>query len=167
MKRRLLCENDRQSKQVKIQRTITSMFRSDCPKFVEATGVQLICPYCGHKFRAPQGLISHKYMHERAGDKFLPKVKPNVFKFSSKPNKPGPPEIRERKSPMIAPVSPPSIPPVDGEGTELEDSAKQASPKDLVSPNTLKSMTRRFSIAEKLEIIDKSKELNNKSATCR
>ena len=143
------------------------MFRSDCPKFVEAPGVQLVCPYCGHKFRAPQGLVSHKHMHERAGDKIRPKEKPYVFKFSSKPSKPGPPDIRERNSPAIAKVCPPSKPLVEGEGTEPEDSANQIFPTDLLSPNTMKLMTRRFSVAGKLEIIDKFKELNNISATCR
>ena len=85
MKRSLLCENDRQPKQGKAQRTITSMFRADGPKFVETTCVKLLCPYFGHKFRASQGLVSHKHMHERTGDKILSKVKPNLFKFSVKP----------------------------------------------------------------------------------
>ena len=29
--------------------------------------MQLLCPYCHKKFKAPQGLVSHKHMHERAG----------------------------------------------------------------------------------------------------
>ena len=28
------------------------------PKFVEATGKQLVCPYCQYKFRTPQGTNS-------------------------------------------------------------------------------------------------------------
>ena len=42
------------------------MFSGDSPKFVEASGVQLLCPYCHYKFRAPEGLIAYKHMHELA-----------------------------------------------------------------------------------------------------
>ena len=65
------------------------MFSGDSPKFVEASGVQLLCPYCHHKFRAPQGLIAHKHMHEQAGDTIYPMEK---FKFVH----------HFRKSPIVA-----------------------------------------------------------------
>ena len=128
MKRILLCENDRQPKQVKVQRTITSMFRADGPKFVETTGVQLVCPYCGHKFRAPQGLVSHKHMHERAGDKILSKVKPNLFKFSAKPSKSNPQDMKMSHVAAVAPVSTPPLPVVKREGIKIEDPGKQIIP---------------------------------------
>ena len=43
------------------------MFTREGPKFVQIVGVQILCPYCHKKFKAPQGLVSHKHMHERAG----------------------------------------------------------------------------------------------------
>ena len=64
MKRNLVLKNDRQTRKPKVQRTLTSMFGIEGPKFIEAVGTQLICPYCRHKFRAPQGLIPHKHMHQ-------------------------------------------------------------------------------------------------------
>ena len=75
-----IIENDEQGKRRKLQQTITSMFQATGPEFVEAPGLQLVCPYCHHKFKAPQGLISHKYMHERAGHKIPPKKKIAFFK---------------------------------------------------------------------------------------
>ena len=43
------------------QRTLTSLCRVNCPKFVAVSGVHsFICPYCHHKFRAAQGLVAHK-----------------------------------------------------------------------------------------------------------
>ena len=68
MKRRLHDNSDRESGRSNIQRTIPCLFNEDGPKFVEVTGVQLVFPYCNCKFRVPQGLVNHKYMHERAGD---------------------------------------------------------------------------------------------------
>ena len=38
------------------------------PKYVEVTKVHLEIPYYNRKFRAPQGLVNHTYMHEHAGD---------------------------------------------------------------------------------------------------
>ena len=60
MKRTLLVDKNENNKCVKIQRTLTSMFGLAGPEFTEVRGVQLICPYCHRKFRAPQGLVSHK-----------------------------------------------------------------------------------------------------------
>ena len=48
----------RPSKRPKLQQSITSMLQGIGPKFVEATGKQLVCPYCQYKFRAPQGTNS-------------------------------------------------------------------------------------------------------------
>ena len=42
------------------------MLQGTGPKFVEATGKQLVCPYCQYKFRAPQGTrdqISNYYIY--------------------------------------------------------------------------------------------------------
>ena len=55
-------------KRQKLQQSIKSMFLRSGPKFVEGDGVQPICRYCNRKFRAPQGLVVHIHMHERAGD---------------------------------------------------------------------------------------------------
>ena len=63
------------------------MYRADDPKFVEATVVQLICPYCGPKFLAPQNknMVTQKQMQERVGDRIRPKVKLFIiFDLSSK-----------------------------------------------------------------------------------
>ena len=55
MKRNLQVENVREPKRIKLQQTLTSMFKGKGPKFVEACGVQLVCPYCQRKFLAKQG----------------------------------------------------------------------------------------------------------------
>ena len=70
-----MVENDRENKRLKIQPVITSMSGVQGPKFVEVSGLQLIYPYCNHKFRPPQGSVAQKQMHERAGDTIRPKVK--------------------------------------------------------------------------------------------
>ena len=44
------------------------MFGLNGSKFVEVSGVKLICRYWHHKFPAPQGIVAHKYIYERAGD---------------------------------------------------------------------------------------------------
>ena len=91
MKRNLEAKNDRQPRKPKVQRSLTSMFGIQGPKFVEAIGTLLICPYCRHKFRAPQGLIAHKHMYERAGDNILPKARLNFNNYSRECLKPPPP----------------------------------------------------------------------------
>ena len=55
------------NKKPKLQQTITSMFTGDLPTFVEAVGVQLQCPYCNRKLRAPQGLVINHNPHPSAG----------------------------------------------------------------------------------------------------
>ena len=86
MKRNLEAKNDRQPRKPKVQRSLTSMFGIQGPKFVEAIGTQLICPYCRH-----QGLIAHKHMHERAGDNILPKAKLYFNSYSRDYLRPPPP----------------------------------------------------------------------------
>ena len=66
MKRKLNA-GQRRGKPQKLQRSIRSMFVQSGPKFVETVGVQLTCRYCDRKFKAPQGLVAHIHMHERAG----------------------------------------------------------------------------------------------------
>ena len=118
------------------------MFRRTGPKFVEAVGVQLICRYCSRKFKAPQGLSAHIHMHERAGD-FL-------CQYGAKQEQPL--HSLERSSHI--------------EDEELDSSIQQSarlakSPPErilkLAEPASLPEqvvMTRRFTIAEKLRIID-------------
>ena len=65
------------------------MFLRSGPRYVEAPDIQQICGYCNRKFRAPQGLIVHLRMHERAGDYPM---------FNENP---------EKKSPVISSPSPP------------------------------------------------------------
>ena len=55
IKLRISSQAEGNNKRNKLKHTITSMFSGDSPKFVEASGIQLLCPYCHHKFRAPQG----------------------------------------------------------------------------------------------------------------
>ena len=133
------------------------------PKFVEAPGTQLLCPYCQRKFRAPQGLVAHKHMHERAGDSVLKRRKLNTMWISrpSSESKPNSNFEHHTKLPSIVP------PPLKQEipNHNAKSSGNRAPcVKVNVKPD---QMTRRFTIKEKLEIIDKSKELDNVSATCR
>ena len=65
MKRKLNASERREPQ--KLQGSIRSMFVQSGPKFVETVGVQLTCRYCDRKFKAPQGLVAHIHMHERAG----------------------------------------------------------------------------------------------------
>ena len=68
MKRRLHDNIDQEPRRRTKQRTITSMLDKGGPKYVEVTRVQLEFPYYNHKFRAPHGLVNHKYMRVGAGD---------------------------------------------------------------------------------------------------
>ena len=80
-------ENEQRCKRPKLQQSITSMFGASEPKFVEVLGVQLACPYCHRKFRAPQGLANHKFMHERARDKVLVPGKGKILPPNSAPQR--------------------------------------------------------------------------------
>ena len=139
------------------------MFGIQGPKFVEAVGTQLICPYCRHKFRAPQGIIAHKHMHERAGDNILPKEK---HTFSSIPmvciKPPLPAVIHEPPAGIPSPIQA-----VETDNHSDGAGVRMVEPKEGSSSRVRKVMTRRFSVAEKLRIIAKFKETNNISSTCR
>ena len=153
--------DERPRKRPKVQQSLTNMFSRKGPKFVEVVGVQLLCPYCHRKFRAPQGLVAHKHMHERAG---------HVIR-------------KRRKVEYRAPSAKPFLikAALDKRGEPVSNECASASPERkiqpkvenpvvmpaLVDPVKRQLMTRRFSVAEKLRIIKKAKELNNISATCR
>ena len=161
MKRNLQVENVRESKRVKLQQTLTSMFKVEGPKFVEACGVQLVCPYCQRKFKAPQGLVSHKHMHERAGDTIHPKPK-RVIQFKRQMTSP------RQEAAIIKPRIAITLPPRRME-KESKDVAKsiETIPQNRVAGKPVHLMSRRFTVAEKLEIIDEFKKSQNLSATCR
>ena len=160
---------DRKPGRNKVQRTLTSMFNQGGPKFVEVNGVQLVCPYCNHKFRAPQGLVNHKYIHERAGHTLYPRKK-ILFKFNNASS--------EKKSDQQNPVDSSeqgSLPEKREEQPEDEKNCRSIAAESDKENNTLVSeearennlMCRRFTIAEKLEILDEYKKSENISATCR
>ena len=92
---------ERPSKRPKLQQSITSLFHSIGPRFVEAIGTQLVCPYCQRKFRAPQGLVAHRHMHERRGDVISRQTKIKFKKPSRSP--PGRPRVLS-KDPARAPL---------------------------------------------------------------
>ena len=133
---------ERQRKRRKLQQSIRTMFKRTGPKFVEAVGVQLVCRYCNRKFKAPQGLSAHIHMHERAGD-FLCQLE----------------EKREQPLNSLERFSHIEFEELD---SSIQPSVRLAkSPPDrilwLAEPASLPEqvvMTRRFTIAEKLRIID-------------
>ena len=156
-------QNDVSGKPPKIQRTITSMLGRNGPEFVETTGTQLQCPYCSHKFRAPQGLVAHKYMHERAGDTILP---PKRIPRWGRPERHIPKRAAVLRRPPKPPVSVPSPPEEEHENLVVDSDDKVTQP-EMNPLTTTQYMTRRFSVIEKLKIIDKYKESKNISSTCR
>ena len=149
------CSNARKRKRPELQQSITSMFRRSGPKFVEAVGVQIVCKYCHRRLKAPQGLAAHIHMHERAGDAILrEKLEEEI------------------QSDLPAPLSVPAdegkvnVDPVSAlENDSVQPDSK--SDRAEIVPPSRKLMTRRFTIAEKLRIIDKFKECGNVSMTCR
>ena len=146
----------RRNKRQKPQQNLTSMFRPGEPKFVEVTGVQLSCPYCNLKFRAPQGLVNHKYMHERRGDKIPKPGRPRILNpLAVAPS----PQLSKVPLKVQKPLAPAAV----------TDPRVQAPLPDAVTAPTVDNscMTRRFTVQEKLQIIDKHKERDNISATCR
>ena len=131
----------RSCKRQKLQQSIKSMLLRSEPKFVEGPGLQPVCRFCKRKFLAPQGLVAHLHMHERAGDEMV------LSKNQSA-------QLRE-----------PQPQPLD---EVLESSAKENLPELPPQPAPVKIlMTRRFTVSEKLRIIDKFKETKNTSETCR
>ena len=158
MKRDLQIGYVNKSKRVKLQQSITTMCKMEGPKFVEACGVQLVCPYCRRKFKAPQGLVAHKHMHERAGDSIHPK---KVFR--------GKPQILNPEK-EVAVVDKRNIkvsPTVVEKARKDVVLSKDTIPQSAVVGKPAQFMSRRFTVVEKLEIIDKYKTLKNVSETCR
>ena len=141
-----------QRKRRKLQQSIWSMFHRSAPKFVEAVGVQLVCRYCNRKFRAPQGLSAHLHMHERAGDQVILHDKLQNLSLS-RPASSQPVVNDEVKSSIESRVRSQAVNVLNVE-------------KPILSP-TPGLMTRRFTVAEKLRIIDYFNESKNISATCR
>ena len=114
------------------------------PIFV-VVGGQLRCRYCSKKFRSPQGLAAHIHMHQRVGDSLLPEGQ--KLQLRDVPPAPSPaPAKEEVRSPVII---------------------RNVSINEESMPAVKWLMTRRFTIVEKFRIIDKYKEDNNASATCR
>ena len=156
MDRRPAFDETRLAKRPKIQQSITKMFSGVGLKFTEVVGVQLLCPYCGHKFRAPQGLVAHKHMHERAGHSIgRPRRLCLKRSLTSSANK-FPVQLVTKIVPKAEKKVCPSPP-----------SPKVKAKLSVLPGVKPELMTRRFSVAEKLRIIDEAKKLNNISATCR
>ena len=155
--------NGAERKRPKLLQSIKSMFSVSGPKFVEALGTQLLCPYCQCKFRVPQGLVTPKNMHERAGDSVLKRRKLNTMWISMSSS-----ECKANSNfehhPKLSSIVP--LPLKQEIPDHIAKSSDNSAPcvKVDVKPD---QMTRRFTIKEKLEIIDKSEELDNVSATCR
>ena len=135
----------RRGRPSKLQRSIRSMFVKSGPKFVEAVGLQLTCRYCARKFKAPQGLVSHIHMHEQAGDAIMHEEVKVVHADI-------PSQLR------ALPIE---------EEIKAHAESKEIIQNEVVLAPGRWSMTRRFTVAEKLKIIEKYKETENTSATCR
>ena len=133
------------AKKPRLQQNIRSMFLSTGPKFVYAVGLQPVCRYCNRKFKAPQGLVVHLHMHERAGD--LPMA------IELQENIPRPDKL-VRQQPSDVKFS-------DPQQRKLKDKspAKKVLKKEPASQEAEKQMTRRFTVAEKLQIIEKFKDV--------
>ena len=157
MKRQLYAAKPREENQ-KRQRSIRSMFKKSGPKFVEAVGLQLQCRYCNRKFKAPQGLVSHIHMHERANDPILhDEQSPNIRLIQPAP---APANVKDD-------VKQPASQPVIANEISKPVKVNINSIKQESKPLAKWSMTRRFTVAEKLRIIDKYYKNKNLWATCR
>ena len=88
-------------------------------------------------------------MHERAGDKLLDSI-----------------EHDERKVPLSVVPQEQKPPPVIDE-IKFSVEPKKVVINEAALPPAKWFMTRRFTITEKLKIIEKYKESQNMSATCR
>ena len=150
MKRSQIDDVVHKPKRKKFQQSIKSMFLRSEPKFVEGPGVQPICRYCRKKFRAPQGMAVHMRMHERAGD--IPALDEN----------------RKALVSFIPPASPTYLFSPPPKELLVQAPIKQAVKIVLPKVSPVRGlMTRRFTVAEKLAIIDKYKETEEISSTCR
>ena len=110
----------------------------------------------------PEGLVAHKYMHERAGDTIPINRKRKIGKpFIVRP--PLGQNLRIKASAKAIEKNPFPL-----EKRPLENkSSEESQPKNPEISVKMEHMTRRFTIKEKLRIIDKFKELNNVTATTR
>ena len=156
MDRRPAFDETRLAKRPKIQQSITNMFSGVGPKFTEVVGVQLLCPYCGHKFRAPQGLVAHKHMHERAGH---PIGRPRRLCLKR--------SLTSSANNFPVQLVKQAVPKAENKVYPSSPSPEVKAKPEVLSVVKPELMTRRFSVAEKLTIIDKAKKLNNISETCR
>ena len=102
-------------------------------------------------------------MHERAGDTILPKAKivsRSVFPKEQKAS------VAQVNEPLSEPLpTPPPLDEKDDVGVIVVE--KHRSVPLLPPIESILPMTRRFSVAEKIRILDKYHELDNISATCR
>ena len=145
----------RKFKRPRLQQNIRNMFLRAGPKFVNAVGLQPVCRYCNRKFRAPQGLAVHIHMHERAGDVPMMEEKQQIQAARARP-------VQRKKVELSNMKFPPAK-----EASIAEDSIADELLKELKKHPVKSQMTRRFTIAEKLRIIEKSKEGGTLSETCR
>ena len=104
-------------------------------------------------------MANHKFKHERAGDKIPKPGKPRILKPASVV-----PKTYPAKVPQLVPLPVSLVSPVAANDPKVE-----GIPPDIprVAAVTNSCMTRRFTVHEKLRIIDHYKELKNVSATCR
>ena len=131
------------------------MLVNNGPKFTESVGLQPTCRYCGRMFKSAQGLSTHIYMHERAGDHLL------------HGSEQVPVRVVQQPAAALVPVIEPS-----GSASNVDEEQKS---KGMIENHGISAvparpfrMTRRFTITEKLKIIEKYKENDcNVSVTCR
>ena len=103
-------------------------------------------------------------MHERAGDSVLPSYKKKCMWPANSQS-----QSSSNASAKDLPKSSFQVlPPVEKKIKEKVSKPEKPISLNHASPsNKVQLMTRRFTIAEKFQIIDKFKELNNISATTR
>ena len=102
-------------------------------------------------------------MHERAGDTILPKVKNvsrSVFLKDQKAS------LAQANEPLAEPLPTPSLPDEKDDIAAVVEKNHSSLPRSP-SAESIIPMTRRFSVAEKVRILNKYHELGNISATCR
>ena len=101
-------------------------------------------------------------MHERAGDRIFPKMKfAAMSRVPQKQIASVPQSSDPLKQAMPAPLPP------DRKSVVEANVQEEHCPISVPPPKSTMLMTRRFSIADKLRILDKYHETSNISATCR
>ena len=141
------------AKKQRLQQNIRSMFLHAGPMFVDAVGLQPVCRYCNRKFKAPQGLVVHMHMHERAGDVPLVNKLHQNLSSAVKGNPQRPPLVKSSNP--------------QRRSQDAKSPVKTVVKKELASKQAEITMTRRFTVAEKIQIIEKFKEVGVVSETCR